>query len=500
LSQDIYDLIVIGAGPGGYHSALRAAQYGAEVAIIEREHLGGTCTNYGCIPTKALYTSSLLLEEIQEKAESLGINIDGEVNVDFGKMVDRKNQVVQELRAGIEGLLNVRKISILHGFGRIEGGNITDGFTVSYTNEEEVKQNIKGKRVLIATGSTPMLIPAFNIDHDRILTSDDILSPDFKTVPKSLLIIGAGVIGCEFANIFSRIGVKVTMLEYLPTMLATEEKLVIKELKKKFAKMGIEVNTNRNVLNVETTADGIKATTCDASVPRDQTESAEKSIFEAEYCLVSIGRAKLSSNIGFVEMGGKTERSAIVVNKDTMESSIEGVYAIGDVNDSGMMLAHVASYEGDIAISNLLSSIGGFDIKPRTTDYTVVPYTIFTNPEIGSVGIREKQAKALAKEKGTKVYTGRFMYSSLGKAKCMAAEEGFLMITADKETGKILGASCIGHEAPELISEIALAMKNGITAQQIGHTIHSHPTISEMVLEAAEDVFGMAIHKAARRR
>jgi dihydrolipoamide dehydrogenase len=264
--------------------------------------------------------------------------------------------------------------------------------------------------------------------------------------------------------------------------------------------MGIEVITEQNVLNVETTETGIRTTTCDAKLPSDQIESAEKLNYNAEMCLVSIGRAKLSSGIGFVEIGGKIERNAIAVDAETMESEIHGIYAIGDVNNVSMMLAHVASYQGDIAVANALSSIGEFDVHPRKANYDVVPYTIFTNPEIGSVGLREKEAKAKAKERGSKVYTGRFHYSNLGKAKCMAEEEGFLMIIADKETGKILGASCVGHEAPELISEIALAMNNDLTVHQIGNTIHSHPTISEMVLEAAEDVHGMAIHKAGRRR
>ncbi len=497
----MYDLIVIGAGPGGYHAALRAAQYGAEVAIIEREYLGGTCSNYGCIPTKALYSSALLLEEVQEKAAEMGIIINGNINVDFSKAVERKNKVVSELREGIKGLLNHRKIQIHYGFGRVEGGNQYVGFDVSCTNKDDTKTMIKGKRVIVATGSSPFLIPAFNIDHKKILTSDDILSPGFNTIPKSILIIGAGVIGCEFGNIFARFGSKVTILEYLPTMLATEEKLVIKEIKKKFAKIGIEVHTNQNVLNVASTETGVKATTCDASVPRDQTETAEKSIFEADLCLVSIGRSKQTKNLGLEEIGVKIDRPGVMVDPETMETGVPGLYAIGDVNSAGMMLAHVASYHGDIAVANALSSIGGFDIHERkASPKDVVPYTIFTSPEIGSVGMREKAAKEAAREKGKKIFTGKFFYASLGKAKTMGAEEGFMMIIADRDTDLILGATCVGHNAPELIAEVALAMQHGITVTQLGHTIHSHPTISEMVLEAAEDVHGMAIHKAGRRR
>jgi dihydrolipoamide dehydrogenase len=497
--QEVFDLIIIGTGPGGYHAALRAAQYDAKVAVIEKSptELGGTCSNWGCIPTKALVTSAHLLEEIHEKAPELGVTV-GNVSFDFAKAVERKNKVVSELREGIEGLLNIRKIPIHYGFGKLEGGNMNDGFSVSVTPKEGEKTFLKGKRVILATGSTPALIPAFNIDHKKILTSDDILHPDFKTLPKSMLIIGAGVIGCEFGNIFRRFGVDVTMLEYLPSMIATEERLVIKELKSKFEEIGIKLHVNQNVLKVEATETGVKATTCDASVPRDQTDSAEKFTYEADLCLVSIGRAKMFKNVGVEELGGTIDRSGIVVNEKTRETGISGVYAIGDVT-GGPMLAHKASYDGDVAVANALSSIGGFNTHPREADYTVLPATIFTSPEIGSVGIREKQAKEMAREKGSKVYTGRFYYASLGKAKCMAEEQGFMMIIADSED-KILGASCIGHGAPELIATVSVAMEHGLTAKELGHTIYSHPTISEMVLETAEDVYGRAIHKAGRPR
>lgn len=496
--EEIFDIIVIGAGPGGYHSALRAAQYDAKVAIIEKEYLGGTCSNWGCIPTKALYTSATMLEEIREKSSILGIEIDG-YRGNFKKAVERKNQVVKELREGIKGLLTMRKVKIFWGFGKIEGGNNEEGFLVSIAKDGN-KQIIKGKRIIVATGSTPALIPAFNIDHKKIITSDDILAENFNELPKSLLVIGAGVIGCEFANIFAQYGTKVIMLEFLPTMLATEEKIIIKEMQKKFEKMGIEVNTNVNVLKVEATETGVKATTVDASIPKDKIDSAEKKTFEAELCLVSIGRAKIYNGIGLEELGARIEKRAIWVNPRTMETSVPGIYSIGDVNQVGLMLAHVASYEGDIAVANALASIGGFPVHRRQATNQVVPYTIFTSPEIGTVGMRESDAKELAKARNQKVYTGRFYYNALGKAKCMAAEEGFMQITADAATDQILGATCVGMAAPELIAEIALAMQYGITAEEVAEVVHSHPTISEMVLETAEDVHGKAIHKVGRVR
>ena len=487
--ENQYDLAIIGAGPGGYHAAIRAAQYGAKVALIEKDKLGGTCLNWGCIPTKALYASAHLVEKMKE-AHEFGVEL-SEYNLNFAKAVERKNKIVEELVAGIEQLENAWKNDLYKGYGKIIGGDINNGFEISVNGENNAV--IKAKRVIIATGSSPALIPAFNIDHERILTSDDILHPDFKTVPKKLLIIGAGVIGCEFANIFTRFGSEVTLLEYLPSAIATEEPMIVKVLMKKFEELGIELYTSQNVLSVENTGSGVKATTCSASVPRDQTDSAEKSIYEADLCLVSIGRAKISKDLGLEIFGIETDRGAIKVNKDTLETSTKGIYAIGDVT-GGLMLAHVASYEGDIAVANALASIGGFPVNEMKPDYIVVPATIFTSPNIGSVGYRRKVAKDL----GINVLMGQFPYQSLGKAKCMGEEEGFIMVLADKDTHKIIGASCIGAEAPELISEIALAMQHGLTIHDIAETIHSHPTISEMVLEGSEAVVGKAIHKKGR--
>jgi dihydrolipoamide dehydrogenase len=486
-----YDIAVIGAGPGGYHAAIRAAQYGAKVALIEKANLGGTCLNWGCIPTKALYASADLIQSIREHAEDFGVSC--EAKIDFTKAVDRKNKVVKELVEGIASLQKAWKNDVYFGHGKILGGNATDGFRISIEGENPA--TIKAKRVIIATGSSPAMIPAFNIDHKRILTSDDILDPNFKIIPKRLLIIGAGVIGCEFANIFATFGSKVIMLEYLSSPIATEEPMVVRELEKKLESLEIELNISQNVLSVENTGSGVKATTCSASVPRDQIEGAEKSTFEADYCLVSIGRARESQNIGLEELGIETARGAIKIDTKTTETSIKGIFAIGDVAASGApMLAHVASYMGDIAVVNALETLGGFPVEERTTDYKVIPATIFTNPNIGSVGLRRKQAKDL----GVDVAMGRFAYMSLGKAKCAGHETGFLLILADKNTHKIIGASCIGVEAPELIAELALAMQHGLTVHDVGETIHSHPTISEMVLETAEDVFGMAIHKKGR--
>jgi len=489
MSEVLYDIAIIGAGPGGDHAAIRAAQYGAKIALIEKEKLGGTCLNRGCIPTKALYASAQLIEKIQDFDE-LGLEIK-DYKLNFKKAVERKNRVVQELVEGISALEKAWKNDIFYGHGKILGGNISSGFEISIQGEDNKK--IKAKRVILATGSSPALILAFNIDHERILTSDDILDLNFTTVPKRLLIIGAGIVGCEFANIFAAFGSKVTMLEYLSSPIATEEPMIVKELLKKFENLGIEVKASQNVLSVENTGTDIKVITCSASIPRDQIEAAEKFTFEGDLCLVSIGRIKESKNLGLEELGIETDRGAIKCNTHTLETSIKGIYAIGDVT-GGLMLAHVAYYEADVAVANALASIGGFPVNEMKTDYRVVPATIFTFPNVSSVGFRRKAAK----DRGINVIMGQFPYQSLGKAKCMGEEEGFIMTLADKEDLRIIGASCIGIESSELIAELALAIKNNLTVHDIAETIHCHPTISEMVLEGTEAIIGKAIHKKGR--
>jgi dihydrolipoamide dehydrogenase len=492
---ELFDIAIIGSGPGGYHAALRAASYGAKVALIEKDkRLGGTCSNWGCIPTKALYASAKMVDDLREKADKMGINLEGKYSLNFEKAVARKNKVVQELTDGIAGLCKVKKVTVLRGFGSLVSGNILTNFILEIKGEEN--QKIAAKRVIIASGSQPAAIPAFNIDHKKILDSNDVLHTDFNQLPKTAVIIGGGVIGCEFATIFAEFGVKVTILEYLNTILANEEKLIVKTLKNKLTSLGIEIRESMNVLKVEPTEVGVKLTTISTEVPAAQIETMEKTIFEADLCLVSIGRQKYITGLGLDTMGVKIERGAIKINHITMETNQPGIYAIGDCTGI-LMLAHFASYQGDIAVMNAMSSIGGFEgVHPEGADFSTVPATTFTIPTIGSVGLREKEAK----EKYGEILIGRFMYSSSGKAKCMGEEEGFMMVIADKKTDKIVGASCIGESAAELISEISVAMRLGLTTTQMAEVIHSHPTLSEIVLEAIEDVHGMAIHKAAKRR
>jgi dihydrolipoamide dehydrogenase len=492
---ELFDLAIVGSGPGGYHAALRAASYGAKVALIEKDkNLGGTCLNWGCIPTKALWSSAKLIDDLKRKASSFGIQIKNGFDLDFGQAVERKNQVVQELTDGIAQLCKVKKVKVLHGFGTLKSGNILDGFLLNVNGEDQC--DLKAKRVIIATGSKPADIPVFNIDHKRILDSNDILHPNFKMLPKSLIIIGGGVIGSEFASILAEYGVKITILEYLDTILANEEKMVIKTLKTKFSELGIEFHEGLNVMTVKNMGDHVQITAMPTSVYKEQHDSSEITMFTAEMCLVSIGRQKVYEGLGLDQFKIDIERGSIKINHITMETTCLGVYAIGDCTGI-LMLAHFAGYQGDIAVVNALSSIGGFkDVHPESADFNTVPAATFTLPSISSVGLREKEAK----EKYGEILVGRFAYASSGKAKCMGETEGFMMVIADAKSDKIVGASCVGESSAELISEIAVGMRLGLTAEQMARVIHSHPTLSEITLEAVEDIHGMAIHKAAKRR
>ena len=289
--------------------------------------MGGTCLNWGCIPTKALWSSAKLIDDLNHKTTDFGIILNGGFNIDFAKAVERKNTVVQELTDGISGLCKTKKVAVFHGFGSLTGGNIINNFTIHIEGDESC--DIKTKRVILASGSKPANIPNFNVDYVKILDSNDILHPDFKNLPQALLIIGGGVIGCEFATIFAEFGVKVTIVEFLDTILANEEKLVVNTLKKKFKDLGIEVFEGVNVLKVEVTDTGILATTVPTSVPKDQIDDAEKVLYESDMCLVSIGRQKFTEGLNLPDFNIELERGSIKINHITMETSCLGVYAIG---------------------------------------------------------------------------------------------------------------------------------------------------------------------------
>lgn len=453
---------IIGAGPGGYVAALRAARLGADVSVIEGDEVGGTCLNLGCIPTKALLASAEMLSKTRELAK-FGLDLNGTVSPNLQKIMERKNKIVATQVKGIRSLLKSWSIPLISGRGRL-----ISAAKIEVTQKDGSSESIEADRIIIATGSRPANIKAFPFDGKTILSSDDALS--IQAIPKSMLIVGAGVIGCEFACIFSELGTEITMVEMMPRAVCTEDVEISSLLARELRKKKIKLLTSVAVQKVDVTDAGVTATLADGQV------------LSAEKMLVSIGRSFNSTGMGLEEAGVKiTDQGAIVVN-DRMQTNVENIYAVGDVT-GGILLAHTASKEGIIAAQNICG-------HESAMDYTAVPAAIFTSPEIASVGLREFQAE----ERGITITTGHFQFRALGKAHALGEIAGLFKLVAHKETDRILGAHIIGPHASDLIHEATLAIQKGMRVREIAETIHAHPTLSEGLMEAAEDVHGMAIH------
>lgn len=455
-------IAILGAGPGGYVAAIKAAQLGAQVTVIEDTEVGGTCLNKGCIPTKTLLATTELLHKMKNSTE-FGIEISGQMTPNLSRIMERKNKVVSTQVKGIRSLFKSWGISLIEGRGMIVSPE-----KIEVQKRDGTTDIVGSDRIIIATGSRPAQLPLFPFDGDHILSSDDALT--IKSVPKTLIIIGAGVVGCEFAFIFSELGVDITMLEIMPRALSTEDPEISETLERELKKKKIKLMTGVKVTGVQGKHDGIHV----------YLEESKELV--AEKLLVSVGRTLNSDGIGLDAVGiEKGPRGQIVVN-EKMETNIGGMYAIGDVT-GGLLYAHVASREGIVAAKNII----GVDQK---IDYSVVPATIFTSPEIATVGLKEHQAV----EKGIKIKTGHFQFRAIGKAHVMGEIVGFIKVVADEKSDRILGVHIIGPHASDLIHEAALAMKAGLKTNDIAETIHSHPTLSEGMMEAAEDVHGEAIH------
>lgn len=456
------DIAVLGAGPGGYVAALKAAHLGASVTLIEDQEVGGTCLNWGCIPTKTLIASADLLAKAREM-ETFGLDLHGSITPNMARIVERKNRVVSTQVKGIRSLLKSSGVVLREG-----RGVLTSPREISVTAKDGSSSAVTAERVIIATGSRPAQIPAFPFDGRHIISSTGAL--DLSEIPKSLLIVGAGVIGCEFACIYRELGSEVTMVEMAGRAVMTEDPeisaLLARELKKKKILLMTDVRVDR----VDVRDEGVHTFLSDG---RELT---------AEKVLVSIGRAFNSEDIGAEAIGlARGSRGEIMVN-EKMETNVPGVYAVGDVT-GGMLLAHVASRQGLVAAQNCMGAA-------LAMDYRVVPAAIFTSPEIASVGLRQHQAE----EAGLRIRIGRFQFRGLGKAHAIGEIAGFIKIIADEETDRILGAHVIGPHASDLIHEMAVAIQNGLTARAVAQTIHAHPTLAEGLMEAAEDVHGEAIH------
>jgi len=456
-----YKIAVIGGGPGGYVAAIRAAQMGAKVVVVEQDALGGTCLNRGCIPTKALLAGAALVKGIQN-ASQFGVEVK-EYRVDYPRLASRKDKIVAQLRQGIEFLFKKNKVDYIKGRGYIKAPG-----KVEVTTPEGKVETIEAENIIVATGSEPALIPALGYNGTTVVTSNEALA--WTEVPEELLVIGGGVIGCEFATLFSTMGSKVTIVELMPTILPMIDSEIARRFSTVLKKSGVEIKTGVKIQSVEDKGGKVQAT----------LENGE--VITADKVLISIGRSLNTKNIGLEECGVQLGSRGEILIDQHMRTNVPGIYAIGDVTNK-MQLAHVASAQGLAAVATILG-------EPTEVNYDAVPSCIFTMPEIATVGLTQEQAEA----RGYKVKVGKFPFQALGKAHCIGETEGMVKIVADAETDRVLGVFIMGPHATDLIAEGGLAVAQGLTAKQIAHTIHAHPTLAEAMMEAAEAVHGRCIH------
>lgn len=458
-------VVVIGGGPGGYVAAIKAAMMGADVTLVEKRRVGGTCLNVGCIPTKALLACSQLFKGIEE-AKDFGITINGEVSADFNAIMNRKDKIVNQLIKGIEFLFEKKGVKLVNGFGKLISKN-----SIEVSMEDGSKEIIEADKIILATGSVPIIPPIFPFDGKKVITSDEALA--LTELPKHLLIVGGGVIGCEFGQFFRTLGVEITIVEMAGQLLPFEDEDVAKQLQRAFKKDKIKMLTGQGIQSCE-----IKENKISAQLTTGKT-------LEADMMLVSVGRKPYLENLGIEDLGIAVERGKIVVN-NKMETSVDGIYAIGDIVDTPF-LAHVASKEGMVAVENALG-------KDKTVNYKAVPRCVYTEPEVAGVGMTEKEAIA----KGIEYNLGQFDFRGLGKAQAIGHFQGFIKILADKDD-KIIGASIIGPHATDLLTELTLAVHLGLTAHQVGDVIHPHPTLSEGLMEALHDIHGECVHSVGSK-
>ena len=471
----VYDVAIVGGGPAGYTAAIRAAEYGLKVALIEKDgNLGGTCLHVGCIPTKALLFSAEIWEHFQHAAEygiRFGAEGIGAPTLDWAAVQRRKNAIIARHAKGLDFLMKKHKIARIEGFGRLTGPAQGGIHAVQVASGEATSQ-IKAKNVILATGSEAKMLPGLEAD-DRILTNIEILA--IEELPKSLIVVGAGAVGMEFSSIFRSFGAEVTMVEFLPRVVAFEDEEISKELTRLFKKRGIDVNTGARVEKVEKTAAGVKVSFTGAN--------GKMQIKEAEKLLVAVGRAPRTANIGVEKTRIELEGGLIKVNQ-AQETAEPGVFAIGDIVAGLPQLAHVGAMSGMIAAAK----IAGRAYRPVRLDR--IPGCVYTEPQIGSVGLTEAQAR----EQGYAVKVGKFPFAGNSKATILGSHDGFVKIVADAKYGEILGVHIIGPQATELIAEAVAVLELEGTVEEMMFTIHAHPTLAESLLDAYGAVEGMAIN------
>ncbi len=466
-----YDLIVIGSGPGGYSAAVRAGQYGLKTAIIEKDpKLGGTCLHVGCIPTKALLHTAELWEHFVNPSDE-GIQCENP-RLDYAKVLDRKNKIVSKHAKGVEFLMKKNKVDWVKGFATILPRSGSGPIQIEVKSETGT-QTLETKNVIIATGSEARMLPGLEPDAKAILTNIEIL--DLPVIPKTMLIIGAGAVGVEFASIFNRFGTKVTLLEMLPRLVPVEDEDISKELERYFKKTGIRCETGAKAENITRTENGVRLCAALANGKRED--------LEAETLLVAVGRKPNTENIGLDKLKVSLDRGFIKVDGNQLTAE-PGVYAIGDDVAGTPQLAHVATMEGMIAVAHM----AGKPTKPINRNR--IPGCTYTEPGIGSVGLTEAQARA----EGFAVKIGKFPFVANSKATIRGSHDGFVKVVAEEKYGEILGVHIIGPEAYELVSEAVLAMEAEATVETLMGTIHAHPTLYEALGEAFNNVYGLTIN------
>jgi len=471
--ETVYDVAVIGGGPAGYTAAIRGAEYGLKVALIDASpKLGGTCLHVGCIPTKALLFNAEIWDHLKHAAE-YGIAGIGTPQLDWAAVQTRKSSIITRHVKGLEFLMKKHKIAVIGGYARLTGGANSGIHTVDVTaTEGGAKSQLKAKNVVLASGSQAKMLPGLTAG-ERVLTNIEILS--LNAPPKSLVVIGAGAVGVEFASIFRSFGTEVTILEFLPRVVPVEDEEISKELTRVFKKRGIDVNTGAKVDKIETTDAGIRVGYTDGN--------AKAQVKEAEKVLIAVGRAPQTSDVGIDKTRIELDRGFVKVNEN-QETAEPGIYAIGDIVAGLPQLAHVGGMSGMVA----MAKIAGRPFKPVRRDR--IPSCTYTEPQVGSAGLTEVQAK----EQGHEVKVGKFPFGGNSKATIVGSHDGFVKIVSDAKYGEILGVHIIGPQATELIAEAVAVMQLEGTVEEMMFTIHAHPTLSESLLDAYGAVEGMAIN------
>ncbi|HZS97186.1 MAG TPA: dihydrolipoyl dehydrogenase [Terriglobales bacterium] len=471
MAESIYDIAILGSGPAGYTAAIRAGQYGLKTALIEKDGaLGGTCLHVGCIPTKALLFNAELWDHLKDGKE-FGIEGVEARKLNWPAIQDRKGKIVSKHAKGLEFLMKKNKVETIKGYGKLTGGRQNGVLTIEVKGADGKTSQVKAKNVILATGSEARLIPGLTAD-DRVLTNIEILS--LKEIPKSLVVVGAGAVGVEFASIYRSFDAEVTILEMLPRLVPVEDEEISKELARVYRKRGINFFTGAKVEKIDKTKAGVAVT---FSVDGKQQK------VEAEKILIAVGRKPRTENIGLETTKIKPDRGFVKVS-EWLETDESGVYAIGDIVLGTPQLAHVGAMEGIVAVTKIANKEGK-PIDPRK-----IPNVTYCHPEIGSVGLTE----AKAREMGYNVKVGKFPFTANSRASIVGQHEGFIKVVSDAKYGEILGVHIIGPQATELIAESVAAMELEATVEDLMWTIHAHPTLAEAMLDASNSVYGMAIN------